>query len=320
METNLAKRSRYGVILLPYSVSFERLIEATTHAEELGFDSVWISDHLQRDTIPTHECWTTISALSARTSKISIGSLATCNSFRNPALLAKMVATVSQISRGRTELAIGLGYDRSEHEAYGYPFPKFEERVERLSESLDILRLLLSKKKTNFAGKYWKLHDTVCEPKPVGRMPRIWVAGRNPSVFKAASGRAYGINILPYSGVMEKRHISSFDELEIISKQINSFKLKRSMYCGDGGLVIGKNQGDYEARLQKLSSNQNISVSSLKQKIENLSILHGTTKECEATLDRLASLGFEELMMIFPGWQNEDYSNMDLFAREFIGS
>ncbi len=126
VESNLAKRQRYGAILLPYSVSFERLIEATQHVEELGFDSVWISDHLQRDTTPTHECWTTISALSAWTSKILIGSLATCNSFRNPALLAKMVATVSQISCGRTDLAIGLGYDRSEHEAYGYAFPKFD--------------------------------------------------------------------------------------------------------------------------------------------------------------------------------------------------
>ncbi|MCL4518628.1 MAG: LLM class flavin-dependent oxidoreductase [Thaumarchaeota archaeon] len=324
METKLGKRSnhpRYGVILLPYSVSFERLVKTAQHAEDLGFDSVWISDHLQRDTTPTHECWTSIAALSALTSKISIGSLATCNSFRNPGLLAKMISTVSQISCGRTDFAIGLGYDKSEHQAYGYNFPEFKERVERLSETLLTLRSLWTKKKTNFEGKYWKFESTVCEPKPFGRMPRIWVAGRNHLVLKtAASGRAYGINILPYSGVMEKRRISSFEELELIAKQINRYKLNKSMYCGDSGLVIGKSKSDYEARLRRYASIQNLSISSARKKIENLSILHGATSECETELRRLATLGFEELMIIFPGWQMGDYSNMDLFAREFISN
>ena len=305
--------------MLPYSVSFERLVEAARHAEDLGFDSVWISDHLQRDTTPTLECWTSIAALSALTSKITIGSLATCNSFRNPGLLAKMISTVSQISRGRTDFAIGLGYDKSEHLAYGYKFPEFSERVERLSETLETLRLLWTRRKTNFNGKYWKFENTVCEPKPFGRIPRIWVAGRNPLVLETAATKgAHGINILPYSGVMEKRRISSFEELELIAKQIGSYKLGKSMYCGDGGLVIGRNESDYESRLRKYASFQKLSISSARKRIENLSIIHGSTRECKTQLDRLTTLGFEELMMIFPGWQRGDYSNMDLFAREFI--
>ena len=321
-ETILAKktkRPRYGAILLPYSVSFENMFKAARHAEDLGFDSIWISDHLQRGTTPTHECWTTISALSACTSKIAIGSLATCNSFRNPALLAKMVSTVSQVSQGRTDITIGIGYDKSEHEAYGYDFPPFKERVERLSETLEILRSLWTRKRSNFQGKYWKIENAECEPKPFGRVPRIWVAGRNPLVLKAASkSRAYGINMLPYSGVLENRRMSAYDELESIAKQIDRLKLKKSMYCGDGGLVIGKNASDYEARLGKVAAVQNLSTKELREKLNNLSIIHGTAKQCESTLGRLASLGFEELMMIFPGWQKGDFSNMDLFASEFI--
>ena len=310
---------RYGVILLPYSVSFERLLEAAQRAENLGFDSLWISDHMQRDSIPTHECWTTISAVSAVTKSISVGSLATCNSFRNPALLAKMVATISQISQGRTDLAIGIGYDKIEHEAYGYQFHQFKDRVERLSETIEILRLLWTNEKSDFNGKHWKLKGAVCKPKPAGHTPKIWVAGRNPLILKAAAdGHAHGVNILPYSGVLDKRHISSFEELELITRQIDDFNLSKSLYCGDGGLVIGQNENDYESKLHKLAEIQKISSSTIRQRIENLSILHGSVKECAAQLRKLELLGFEELMIIFNGWQSGDYSNMDLFAKEFI--
>ncbi len=313
------KHPRFGVILLPYSVTFDRLVTTAKHAEVLGFDSIWLSDHLQRDSTPTHECWTSISALSAQTNNISIGSLATCNSFRNPGLLAKMVATVSQVSQGRTELAIGLGYDKAEHEAYGYEFLPFNERVERLSETLGILHSLWTKKRTNFEGKYWKLIETICEPKPFGGKPNVWVAGRNPAVLKAAAaGHVHGINILPYSGVLDKRRISSLEELAQLSKNIGKFGLAKSMYCGDGGTVIGTNESDYEARLRKIARSGNISVSSLKERINNLSIVHGTTEECHEQIKNLSSLGFEEFMLIFPDWQRGDYSNMNLFAREFI--
>ena len=313
------KHPRFGVILLPYSVTFDRLSMTAKHAEDLGFDSIWMSDHLQRDSTPTLECWTSISVLSAQTNKISIGSLATCNSFRNPALLAKMVATVSQVSQGRTELAIGLGYDKAEHEAYGYEFPRFEERVERLSETLRILHSLWTQKKTNFEGKYLKLMETICEPKPFGGKPKVWVAGRNATVLKAAaSGHAYGINILPYSGVLDKRRISSLEDLAQLTEDIGKYGLAKSMYCGDGGTVLGTSQNDYETRLRKIAHSVNISVSSIKERINNLSIVHGTTKECDEQIKNLSSLGFEEFMLIFPGWQMGDYSSMDLFAREFI--
>lgn len=312
-------RTRFGAVLLPYSVSFERLLEAARKAEELGFDSVWVSDHLQRGSLPVLECWTTISALAAATTRIRLGSLATCNSFRNPGLLAKMIATASQISKGRVDLGVGVGYDDVEHTAYGYPFPRLQDRVASLSESLKIMTALWSGSKVDFEGKYFRFRGAVCLPAPVGK-PRIWVAGRSDAVLEAAgSSGAHGVNILPYSGTRDKRKFSSPEELAEISAKIGSYGgLKKSMYCGDGGVVMATTKEEFSRRVGDAARLAGVSVSEMNARLKNLSALHGTVDECEEKERELASAGFEELMLIFPGWQNGDYANMETFADCFI--
>lgn len=310
---------RFGAVLLPYSVSFKRVLDATKKAEELGFDSVWIPDHLQRAALPILECWTTISALAAATSKVRLGSLATCNSFRNPAILAKMVATVSEISEGRVDLGIGVGYDDVEHEAYGYPFPSLGDRVSALSDSLKILSALWSGSKVDFRGAHFALRGAVCLPVPV-KKPRVWVAGRSDAVLDAAdSGGAYGVNILPYSGTGDMRKMSSRAELADLAEKIGSSrKLKKSIYCGDGGVVVGEDRTEYLRRLSDASRFARLSEVEMVERLRNLSAVFGTVEECQRRVEFLSSLGFEELMLIFPGWQEGDYSNMEAFAGAFL--
>lgn len=319
MATGLP-RTRFGAVLLPYSVSFERLLDAARKAEELGFDSVWVSDHLQRGSLPVLECWTTISALAAATTRIRLGSLATCNSFRNPGLLAKMIASASQISKGRVDLGVGVGYDDVEHTAYGYPFPMLQERVAGLSESLKVMTALWSGSRVDFDGAHFRFQGAVCLPTPVGK-PRVWVAGRSNAVLEAAgSSGAYGVNILPYSGTRDRRRISSRKELARISEKIDSYgRLKKSMYCGDGGVVIARTKEEFSRRVGNAAKLAGIPVSEMHVKLQNLSALFGTVEECEAKEQELASAGFEELMLIFLGWQDGDYANMETFADCFIG-
>ncbi len=317
-------RTRFGVILLPYSVSFSQISNATAHAEKLGFDSVWISDHLQRQNTQTLECWSTISALAATTTKIRIGSLATCNSSRNPSLLARIVSTISNISNGRIDLAIGLGYDKTEHVANGFQFSSFEERIERLSETLQILNFLWNSSEVNFDGKYYKLRGATSNPKPKGII-RLWVAGRSKKVLEIASKYAYGANILPYSGTLDKRRMSSFGKIRLILAELDSLSSRRkrfgkSMYCGDGGVVIGKDERDYTKRVKKCARSEGLTAFQFEKKLGNLSTVHGTISECRSSVSAIRSLGFEEMMMIFPGWQSGDYTNMELFAKEFIGN
>jgi alkanesulfonate monooxygenase SsuD/methylene tetrahydromethanopterin reductase-like flavin-dependent oxidoreductase (luciferase family) len=312
-------RTRFGAVLLPYSVPFERVLGAARKAEELGFDSIWISDHLQRGSLPVLECWTTISVLAGATSRIHLGSLASCNSFRNPALLAKMVATASQISKGRIDIGVGVGYDDVEHMAYGYRFPKLQERVDRLSESLKVMNALWRGKKVDFEGKHLHLRGAFCLPPPVGK-PRIWVAGRSEAVLKAAgSSAAYGVNILPYSGTREKRRISSREELAEICKKIDSRGLKKSMYSGDGGVIIAPTAKEFSRRVEKAAKLTGSPASDVIAKLQNLSAVFGAVDECKEQVEALSSMGFEELMLIFHGWQHGDYSNLETFAEALIG-
>jgi alkanesulfonate monooxygenase SsuD/methylene tetrahydromethanopterin reductase-like flavin-dependent oxidoreductase (luciferase family) len=311
--------TKFSVVLLPYSVSFARVLEASRKAEELGFDSVWVSDHMQRGSFPVLECWTTISALTAVTKRIRLGSLATCNSFRNPGLLARMVASASQVSEGRVDLGIGVGYDDVEHNAYGYPFPGLKERVENLSESLKVIKALWRGSKVDFDGAHFHFKGAVSLPTPIGN-PKVWVAGRSEAVLDtAASSRAYGVNILPYSGTRDRRRVSSQEEIEEIVAKIDSYKvLKKSMYCGDGGVIIARTKGELAKRVGKAAELAGISKSEMHGRLQNLSALFGTVRECEAKEHALSSAGFEELMLIFPGWQEGDYTNMETFAQNFI--
>ncbi len=157
---------------------FEHLLEAVQECEQLGYHSVWLDDHLMLDKTPILECWTTISALSTKTKKIRLGTMVSCNSFRNPSLLAKMAATVDNISNGRLELGIGAGVQKIEHVAYGYPFSKSKVRIERLSEAAQLIRSMWTKETTSFRGKYYHVKNAVCEPKPLQKPhPPIVIGG-----------------------------------------------------------------------------------------------------------------------------------------------
>lgn len=152
---------------------WQHLKSMARHAEAVGFDSLWIADHLM---IPDHgvpehangrwECWSVLAALAAVTSRIELGTLVVCTSFRNPALLAKMVDTVEEISGGRLILGLGAGYYEPEYRAFGFPF---DHRMGRFEEALQIIRGLLRAGAVDFDGQYYQAHD--CELRPRG--PRV---------------------------------------------------------------------------------------------------------------------------------------------------
>jgi alkanesulfonate monooxygenase SsuD/methylene tetrahydromethanopterin reductase-like flavin-dependent oxidoreductase (luciferase family) len=147
------------------------------YCEELGYDSIWFGDHLTTGG-SRFEVWTILSALSALTKKIRLGTLVLCNNWRNPALLAKMAATLDVISQGRLEFGIGSGWNQEEHETYGYAFQKPHVRIARMRESLEIMKKLWTEEKPSFDGKYYHIHDVVCDPKPLQKpYPPITIGG-----------------------------------------------------------------------------------------------------------------------------------------------
>lgn len=140
-------------------------------AEEVGFDSVWVEDHLLfrhegRPTQGVWEGWTLLAAIAAVTARVEIAPLVSCASFRNPALLAKMAATVEEIAGGRLILGLGAGWHAPEYRAFGFPF---DHRVSRFEEALQIIRGLLRDGHVDFDGRFYRARD--CELSPRGPRP-----------------------------------------------------------------------------------------------------------------------------------------------------
>ncbi|WP_229073435.1 TIGR03560 family F420-dependent LLM class oxidoreductase [Actinoplanes sp. DH11] len=150
------------------------VLEAARHAAETGWDGVWIADHFMPNdgtgADPLHpvlEAGSLVAALGAAVPRVRIGTLVYGNTYRHPAVLANMAATVDQITGGRFTLGVGAGWQINEHEQYGIELPPIGKRIDRFVEALHILKGLLQAPRTTFAGEYYRVTDAVCEPKPV---------------------------------------------------------------------------------------------------------------------------------------------------------
>lgn len=151
-------------------VRWPELREMARTAEAVGFDSIWVGDHLlyrkPLGVVGPWEAWSTMAALAEATSRIEIGPLVACTSFHNPAVLAKMAATIDEISGGRLILGLGAGWNEPEYTAFGFPF---DQRASRFEEAFTIIRLLLREGKVDFEGRFYRVRD--CELVPRGPRP-----------------------------------------------------------------------------------------------------------------------------------------------------
>jgi F420-dependent oxidoreductase-like protein len=197
---------------------FSKFISIT--ADNIGFDSIYAYDHL----IPYYkndvnknifECLTLLSSLTAITKRIKIGQIVTCNSYRNPALLAKITSTLDVISHGRSELGIGAGWYGREYASYGYDFPTHVTRIDQLDEALTIVKAMWSNQRSpSFEGEYYRIKDAICNPKPIQKPhPIIMVGGSGEKyLLKVAAKHADRYNLFFGSPDDMKRKISVLKE------------------------------------------------------------------------------------------------------------
>jgi probable F420-dependent oxidoreductase len=191
-------------VAVPGTSDFATLREACRLAEEGGFDAYTRPDHLLAEGVlgtpgaPLLECFTTIGALIPYTSRLRFVQTVACNSFRNPSLLAKMVASLDVISGGRMELGLGAGWLRQEYEAYGYDFPPPEVRLAQLREALQVVKLLWTGAPVDYDGEHYTLRGAVCAPRPVQQpRPPILVGGGGTGLLAVAAAEADIVNVVP---------------------------------------------------------------------------------------------------------------------------
>ncbi len=151
------------------------------------FKSLWMTDHFFHDDNPTFEAWTVIAYAAARWPRYEIGPMVLGQSYRNPALLAKMASTLQMLCRGRFIMAVGAGWKEDEYHAYGYPFPRAGIRVEQLEDTLEIItRMWMEPGKVSYQGKHYHIAEAYCEPKP-DPLPTLIVGGGGNNVMMLAA-------------------------------------------------------------------------------------------------------------------------------------
>jgi len=169
---------------VPDREMFEHVADLAVAGEQAGFESVWVMDHfwqlppLGGPTQPMLEAYTLLGGLAARTRRVKLGTLVTGVTYRNPALLAKMVTTLDIVSSGRAMLGLGAAWYEEEHEALGFDFPPARERLDRLEDALQICRAMFTEETPSFAGKHYRIDKALNIPRPLQQNgPRIMVGG-----------------------------------------------------------------------------------------------------------------------------------------------
>jgi F420-dependent oxidoreductase-like protein len=204
------RRVRFGIQTPQEGATYAALAEHWREAERLGYDTVWLDDHFYPVVTAPHtdqlESWVTLAALARETSRIRFGTLVGCNSYRNPALVAKMAASLDVISGGRLEFGLGAGWFQQEHEAYGYEFPPVKQRLAQLAEALEICMRMWRDERASFAGTHYRVDRAWNRPQPlqkphppiviggggekvllklVARYAQVWNMGGSPAEFAA---------------------------------------------------------------------------------------------------------------------------------------
>lgn len=324
---------KFGVVISQNGLQYNMIKTIALECERLGFDSIWFNDHLFTSSgKPYLECWTTLSALSTKTTKLRLGTLVLCNSYRHPSLLAKMAATLDVISEGRLEFGIGAGWQKKEYLAYGFPFPSASVRIQQLDESLQIIKKMWTEEKTSFEGRYFSIKDAICKPKPVQKPhPPIWVGGTGKLLLKVVAKHANGSNF----------NSLSVDECEERLKVLKGFcdsfgrdfdEIQKSLFTS---VVTGKNKSEVANQLKRVRqlqirdalSHDNLSqairqprraLSSLKSRMlmAPSSTIIGTSDECSEKIQRYIDIGLTYLMLKFPYVEN--FKSLEVFAKNVI--
>lgn len=302
---------------LPSDISpnkqWDLIQESTRCIERVGFHSAWLYDHLI--TWPTisqdscFECWTLLSSLASITKTLRLGQMVTCNAYRSPALLAKMAATLDNISNGRLEFGLGAGWYDHEYRAYGYVFPKPAVRIRMLEEALQVVKKMWTEEKATFTGKYYQIKEAINQPKPIQKPhPPITVGGSGEQLtLRVMAKHADRVNFGGYR---------TFEEYE------RKFRILEG-YCKEAGrepstitrtvlrdVIIGETEEEAKKKAERVWPRE----AAFQERM--LSSTVGDPNSCLQQLERWKQLGITYFVIYFP--DAIELESIELFARQVM--
>lgn len=286
--------------------------EAILTADELGYDAVWAPDHYMHGIDHSIlEPWSLLSWTAARTD-MRVGPLVACNDYRNPALLAKMAATLDVISEGRLTLGIGAGWYEREYEAYGWEFRDGFERLMRLDEGIQILRAMWTEERPTFSGDHYEIDGAYCNPGPVqDPHPPIMVGGSGEEVtLKLVAKRADAWNLGgTYDSYAHKVGVIE-DHCDTVGRDFNEIDLTY-----DGHVVCTRDEEKLDRMLERVGPDEIASWNDVDD-VDEIATIIGSPEECAEQVEKLVDLGVSGFQFWFSDYP--DMEGVELFADEVI--
>jgi probable F420-dependent oxidoreductase len=297
---------QYGFSLPSGTISFGDAAEWATRAEQLGFDSVWLSDHLlysfarygaNDDPIAALEPLTTMAGLAAVTDRVRLGVIVLCAAFRHPTLVAKAAATIDQISGGRVEIGLGAGWLEQEFDAFGYRFGSIGERFDALEDALAITSgLFRGASPVTHEGAAWALHAGGLTPPPVQQPIPTWAGGKGgPRLLRLAARWATGWNTV--WRVAPDAYRSAIGDVAVACEEVGrdrgSFRLSVGL-CGITGADEERARRTFERGREAFPGDAMRDETWESWAADTLS---GSPAEIRERADTFAAMGVDELIV-----------------------
>jgi len=304
-------------------LDWEQTKAGVLKAEALGFDAVWAPDHLMlgRDRAE-YECWTLLSTIAGLTDDVNVGSLVLCNDYRNPALVAKMAATLDVVSEGRLELGLGAGWHDPEYDAYGWEYRDGFERLMRLDESIRLMKRMWDAggDGASFDGERYQIEDAPCSPPPVqDPHPPVLVGGQGEEVtLKLVAKHADVWNTDVFNGDLPtlQRKIGVIeDHCETVGRDPDEVD-----YSWDGHVVCARDEEKRERLLDLMTpiqfEDEYVDQPDITRENADDYFVMGTPEECAAAIEERVEAGVTSFQCWFVDFP--DYGGMELFADEVM--
>jgi F420-dependent oxidoreductase-like protein len=309
---------RFALMIEPQQgLTYAEQLAVAQHAESAGFEALFRSDHYESfpgpADNPTTDAWAVIAGLARETTRIHLGTLVSPVTFRLPGNIAKIVATVDEMSGGRIELGLGTGWHDSEHQRHGFPFPPISERADMLEEQLQIVRGLWTEPDGwSFSGRHYTIDDALFRPKPRPR-PRILVGGGGtPRSMRIAARWADEFNLSSSTPQLAReKFVALTAACEAAGRDPAS--LTRSAMVG---VLVGATAGELRGREKTVLAalGQDVGSGWLDERRQRW--IYGTPDEARARIERYAEAGVERMML--QDFVPRDLDMIDMLGREIV--